>query len=82
MDLKKKNESVLKGYRTNEDMLRMVREEIPIMTTIRKRLKNWLGHVLRENSLMKIASNSRMVGKKTATGSDAVGNVTTVHNNM
>ena len=35
------------------------------MSTIRNGQNNWIGHVLRGNSLMKIALEGRMVGKKT-----------------
>ena len=43
----------------------MVQEERSLMSTIRNRQKNWLGHVLRGNSLIKIALEGRMIGKKT-----------------
>ena len=54
-----------KEHRTNEDILCMVQEERSLMSTIRNRQKNWLGHVLRGNSLMQIASEGIMVGQKT-----------------
>ena len=43
----------------------MAQEERSLISTIRNRQKNWLGHVLRGNSLMKIALEDRIVGKKT-----------------
>ena len=49
-----------KEHRTNEDILCMVQEEISFMSTIRNRQKNWLGRVLRGNSLMKIALEGRL----------------------
>ena len=49
----------------NEDLLCMIQEERSLISTIRNRQKNWLGHVLRGNSLIKIALEGRMIGEKT-----------------
>ena len=42
----------------------MIQEESSLMITVINRRNNWLGHVLRENSLMKIVLEGRTVGKK------------------
>ena len=53
------------SYKTNEEVLKIVQEEKTLMDTIRKRQMNWMGHVLRGNSLLKIVLEGRMEGKKT-----------------
>jgi len=48
----------------NEKILSMAQlERYSKMSRIRNRLKNWIGHILRGNSLMKIALEGRMEGK-------------------
>jgi len=38
-------------HRSNQEVLNMVEESRSLMNTIRQRQKNWLGHVLRSESL-------------------------------
>ena len=51
-------------HKTNEEVLKIVGEERMIIKTIRKRQKSWIGHVLRENPLLRMITEGRMVGKK------------------
>ena len=39
--------------RTNEEVLKKVEEERSLMNIIRTRQKNWIGHILRDNSLQR-----------------------------
>jgi hypothetical protein len=48
----------------NEDVLAMVNEERCLVKTIRQRQKNWIGHVLRGNGLLKDVIEGKMMGKK------------------
>ena len=41
-------------HRSNQEVLDMVDENGSFMNTIRQRQKNWLGHVLRSKSLLRI----------------------------
>jgi hypothetical protein len=45
-----------------------VDEKCTLMDTIRRRQKNWLGHVLRGESLLKTVLEGRMLGKKVPGG--------------
>src|SRR5688572_21173200 len=49
---------------TNDEVLQMVDEKRSLITTIRERQKNWVGHVLRGDSLLKEIIEGRMVGKR------------------
>lgn len=49
---------------TNEEVLQMVGEKRSLITTIRERQKNWVGHVLRGDSLLKEIIEGRMEGKR------------------
>ena len=43
----------------------MVDESRSLLETLRKRQKNWMGHVLRHDSLLKKVIEGRLQGKKT-----------------
>jgi hypothetical protein len=50
--------------KTNEEVLTAVGEERCIVQAILKRKKNWIGHVKRGDSLLKLVIDGRMLGKK------------------
>src|SRR6218665_3710917 len=50
-------------HRTNEKVLKKV-EEKSLMDIIRTRQKNWIGHMLRGNSLQREIMEGRMEGKR------------------
>src|SRR6267154_2383209 len=47
----------------NDEVLAMVNEERSLIRTITQRKKNWIGHVLRGNGLLRDMMEGRMVGK-------------------
>ena len=49
---------------TNEEVLRRVGESSPIMMTIARRKKNWIGHIIRGEGLLREAIERKMVGKR------------------
>src|SRR5678816_2627402 len=49
---------------TNDEVLQMVDEKRSLITTIRERQKNWVGHILRGDSLLKEIIEGRMEGKR------------------
>jgi len=49
---------------TNEEVLRRVGVERDLMSMLRNRKKKWIGHVLREDGLLKEAIEGRMEGSK------------------
>jgi hypothetical protein len=53
-------------HKANEEVLEMVKEKRMLMKTIRVRQKNWVGHVLRSDSLLRTVWEGRMEGKKVA----------------
>ena len=53
-------------HKTNEEVLEMVKEKRMLIKTIRERQKNWVGHVLRSDSLLRTVWEGRMEGKKVA----------------
>ena len=53
-----------KDKKTNEEILISVGEERSFVPAVTKRKKNWIGHVLRENSLLELMIEERRVGKK------------------
>ena len=55
-----------KERKTNEDILSMVQKEKSMVSSIRKKQKSWIDHILRGNSLMKNSLEGRMKGKKIA----------------
>ena len=48
---------------SNEEVLTMVNESRCLIKTIRQRKKNWIGHVLRGNGLLRDVLEGRMLGK-------------------
>ena len=50
--------------KTNVEVLAAVGEERCLVQTIMKRKRNWIGHVVRGNSLLKLMIEGRMTGKK------------------
>src|SRR5580698_3256828 len=55
---------IWKDKKTNEEILISVGEERSFVQAVTKRKKNWIGHGLRGNSLLKLMTEGRMVGKK------------------
>ena len=51
--------------KTNEEVLCSVGEERSLIDTIRKRKKNWIGHVVRGEGFLKLVLEGRMEGRKT-----------------
>ena len=51
-------------HKTNEEVLKTVGEERSLVNTIRRRQKNWIGHILRGDTLLKTVLEGRMEGKK------------------
>ena len=51
-------------HRTNEEVLKKVEEKRSLMDIIRTRQKNWIGHILRGNSLEREIMEGRMEGKR------------------
>ena len=49
---------------TNEEVLRRVGEERTMLATIVRRKKNWIGHVMRGDGLMKEVMEGKMEGKR------------------
>ena len=49
----------------NVDVLLLVNEERSLIDTIRQRQKNWIGHILRGESLLRTVLEGRIPGKKT-----------------
>ena len=50
--------------KTNEEVLRMVSEKRSLVCKIVNRKKNWVGHVLRGDSLLRDVMEGRMEGKR------------------
>ena len=48
----------------NEEVLSMVGQKRCLVKTIRERKKNWIGHVLRGNGLLRDVLEGRMLGKR------------------
>jgi len=51
-------------HKTNEEILQTVETEREIMDTVRSRQKRWLGHLQRNDSLLRIMLEGQMQGKK------------------
>jgi len=49
-------------HRANEEVLKMVEEKRSLMDIIRTRQKDWIGHILRGNSLQGLIMEGRMKG--------------------
>ena len=50
--------------KTNEQVLREVGEERRLLQSVEKRKRNWIGHVVRGERLMKKVVEGRMKGKR------------------
>src|SRR6218665_1563021 len=61
--------------KTNEEVLQMVQEERSLMDVIWRRKKNWIGHILRGESLLRKDIEGRMIGKRSM-GSKRLGRPT------
>src|ERR1043165_1859263 len=48
---------------TNEEVLQRVEEKRSLITTLRERQKNWIGHILRGDSLLRDIIEGKMEGK-------------------
>src|SRR6218665_573827 len=53
-----------RDMKTNEEVLQMVQEERSLMDVIWRGKKNWTGHILRGESLLKEGIEGRMIGKR------------------
>jgi len=53
-----------RDHKTNEEVLRMVEEERTLITTIRRRQKTWIGHILRGNGLLKDIMEGKFEGRR------------------
>jgi hypothetical protein len=53
-----------KDKKTNEEILSSIGEERCLIKAVVNRKKNWIGHVLRDDSLLKRMMEGRMVGKR------------------
>ena len=53
-----------KDKKTNEEILISVGEVRCLVQAVMKRKKNWIGHVVRGNSLLKLVIEGRVTGKK------------------
>src|ERR1043165_9471561 len=53
-------------HMTNEKVLQRVEEKRSLITTLRERQKNWIGHILRGDSLLRDIIEGRMERKRTS----------------
>src|SRR6218665_113598 len=53
-----------RDMKTNEEVLQMVQEKRNLMDVIWRRKKNWIGHILRGESLLEEVIEGRMIGKR------------------
>lgn len=51
--------------KTNEEVLQTVGEKATLVNTITNRKKNWIGHILRHDGLLREVIEAKMEGKKT-----------------
>ena len=59
--------------KTNEEVLQMVQEERSLMEVIWRRKKNWIGHILRGESLLREVIDGRMIGNRPRRRTDGEG---------
>ena len=52
------------AHTSNVEVLERVGEERKLLTTVWKRKKNWIGHVLRHDSVLKLVIKGRMEGQR------------------
>src|SRR6218665_759978 len=53
-----------RDMKTNEEVLQTVQEERCLMEVIWRRKKNWVGHILRGESLLREVIEGQMIGKR------------------
>jgi len=53
-----------KDKKTNEEVLQMVKEGREIVDIVTQRKKNWIGHIVRGDGLLKLVLEGRMEGKR------------------
>ena len=53
-----------RDIKTNEEVLQLVQEKRSLMYVIWRRKKNWIGHILRGENLLKEVIEGRMIGKR------------------
>ena len=51
-------------HKTNEEVMKEIEEDRSLIDTIRKRQRNWMGHVLRHDSLLRTIIEGKMEGKR------------------
>jgi len=51
-------------HKTNEEILKMVEAQRKLMDSVRSRQNRWLGHILRQDSLLRIMLEGQIQGKK------------------
>jgi len=54
-----------KDEKINIEVLSLAKEERSILSTITRRKKNWIGHILRGQSMLRDVMEGRMEGKRT-----------------
>ena len=54
--------------KTNEEVLQMVSEERSLLSKILSRKKNWIGHVLRGEGVLRDVMEGRMAGREVEEG--------------
>ena len=64
MDVEKDGEISWKDKKTHVEVLDLIREERNLVDTILKRKKNWIGHIIRREGLLKTVTEGRMEGKR------------------
>jgi len=62
--MEKNGESELGGQKSNEEVLKEVGEDRKLVELIVRRKKNWIGHIVRGNGLLKKVIEGRMQGKR------------------
>jgi len=53
-----------RDMKTSEEVLQIVQEERSLLDVIWKRKKNWIGHILRGESLLREVIEGRMIRKR------------------
>ena len=68
MVLENNAEVVWTDHVRNEEVLLRVKEAKNILHTIKRRLANWVGHILRRNCLLKHVTERKIEGRIQVTG--------------
>jgi len=53
-----------KHKKTNAEVLNLVKEKKSLLSDIRKRKRNWIGHILRHENMLRTVLEGRMKGKR------------------